>query len=275
MKLPEPIDINTLYKIEHISKFTRIARIITLMLSFIFLIWFIIPIGFGILNFGNIFGIFLCLFFIFTYGFRRTFLRIKHYFSQHGVLSVCWHCGKIAITFFLIYAIVITAFMMIVSFIPPAQNSTAIVLGCQVRGREPSLMLQERINAASDYMIDNPAARLIASGGKGEGEDISEAECIITELEKDNIKRLRMYLEDNSSNTSENIKNSIGIIDNYGLEPNVAIVTDFFHQLRARLILQKNDYQGSIGAVNANTNILFAPTYIVREWFAIVKELIF
>ena len=84
-----------------------------------------------------------------------------------------------------------------------------------------------------------------------------------------------MYLEDNSSNTSENIENSIEIIDNYGLEPNVAIVTDFFHQLRARLILQKNDYQGNIGAVNANTNILFAPTYIVREWFAIVKELIF
>ena len=184
MRLPEPIDINTLYKIEHISKFTRIARIITLMLSFIFLIWFIIPIGFGILNFGNIFGIFLCLFFIFTYGFRRTFLRIKHYFSQHGVLSVCWHCGKIAITFFLIYAIVITAFMMIVSFIPPAQNSTAIVLGCQVRGREPSLMLQERINAASDYMIDNPAARLIASGGKAKARISAKPNVSLQSLRK-------------------------------------------------------------------------------------------
>lgn len=274
MKLPEPIDINTLYRIEHISKFTRLARIITLMLSFIFLIWFIIPIGFGILNLGNIFGIILCLFFIFTYGFRRTFLKIKHYFSQHGVLSICWHCGKIAVTSFLIYAFVITAFMLIVSLIPPAPNSTAIVLGCQVRGREPSLMLQERINAASNYMIDNTSARLIASGGKGEGEDISEAECIIAELEEDNIKRVRMYLEKNSHNTSENIEFSIQIIDNYGLDQNVAVVTDFFHQLRARLILQKNDYQGQIGSVNANTNILFAPTYIVREWFAIIKELI-
>lgn len=275
MKLPEPIDINTLYKIEHINKFTRLARIITLMLSFIFLIWFIIPIGFGILNVGNFVGILLCLFFIFTYGFRRTFLRIKHYFSQNSVLSILWHCGKIAITAFIIYAFVITAFMMIVSLIPPASNSTAVVLGCQVRGREPSLMLQERINAASNYMIDNPNARLIASGGKGEGEDISEAECIINELEQDKITRVRMYLEKESHNTSENIENSIQIIDNYGLEENVAIVTDFFHQLRARLILQSNDYQGYIGSVNANTNILFAPTYIVREWFAIIKELIF
>lgn len=275
MKLPEPIDINTLYKIEHISKFTRLARIITLMLSFIFLVWFIIPIGFGIFNVGNFFGILICLFFIFTYGFRKTFLKIKHYFSQNSILSICWHCGKVFITAFLIYAFVITAFMIIVSFIAPAPNSTAIVLGCQVRGNEPSLMLQERIDAASNYMIDNPNARLVASGGKGEGETISEAECIINELEQDKITRLRMYLEKESHNTYENIENSIQIVDNYGLEQNVAVVTDFFHQLRARLILQSLDYQGYIGSVNANTNILFAPTYIVREWFAIIKELIF
>lgn len=275
MKLPEQIDIHTLYRIEHINKFTRLARIITLLLSFIFLIWFIIPIGFGIFNIGNIFGILMCLFFIFTYGFRRTFLRIKCYFSQNSVLSVCWHCGKIAVTAFLIYAIVITGFMMIVSFIPPSPNSTAIVLGCQVKGKEPSLMLQERIDAAANYMIDNPNARLIASGGRGKGEDISEAECIIRELEEDKITRLRMYLEKESHNTYENIENSIQIIENYELEENVAIVTDFFHQLRARLIFQRLDYEGYIGSVNANTNILFAPTYVVREWFAIINELIF
>lgn len=275
MKLPENIDINTLYKIEYIGKFTRLARAIILLLSLIFLIWFIVPIGFGIFNAGNFFGILISLFFIFIYGFRRTFLRIKHYFMQNSFLSVCWHCGKIALSAFLIYAIVITAFMLIVSLIPPSQNSTAIVLGCQVKGKEPSLMLHERINAASEYMIDNPNARLIASGGKGSGEDISEAECIINELEEDRITRLRMYLEKESHSTRENIENSTEIIENYGLEQNVAIVTDFFHQLRARLILQKQGYQGNIGAVNANTNILFAPTYIVREWFAIIKDLIF
>lgn len=275
MKLPKPIDINTLYRIEHLNKFTRLARIIILLLSFIFLIWFIIPIGYGILNIGNIVGILLCLFFIFIYGFRRTFLMIKHYCFQNGILSVCWHCMKIAVASFLIYALVITGFMVISSFIPPAANSTAIVLGCQVKGKEPSLMLQERINAAANYMIDNHSARLIASGGKGNGEDISEAECIIRELEDDHITWFRMYMEDDSHSTSENMENSIKVIENYGLEENVAVITDFFHQLRARIILQRLDYQGTIGAVNSNTNILFAPTYIVREWFAILNELFF
>lgn len=273
MKIYETIDINTLYKIEHISKFTSIARGLTLILSFIFLIWFLIPIGFGILNIGNIFGILLCLYFIFMYGFRRHFLLIKHKFSQNSILSVCWHGGKIVITFFLIYAIVITAFMFIVSFILPVPNSTAIVLGCQVNFDKPSMMLQERIDAAANYMIDNHEARLIASGGTGEGDLMSEAECIIRELEDDHISRLRMYMEDNSYNTQENIENSLWIIENYKLDPNVAIVTDFFHQLRVRLILQKNGYEGNIGAINAETNILFIPTYIVREWFAIPKAL--
>lgn len=273
MKIYETIDINTLYKIEHIGKFTSIARWLTLILSFIFLVWFLIPIGFGILNIGNIFGILLCLYFIFMYGFRRHFLRIKHKFSQNSILSVCWHGGKIVITLFLIYAIVITAFMFIVSLITPVSNSTAIVLGCQVNFNKPSMMLQERIDAAANYMIENHDARLIASGGIGEGDLMSEAECIIRELEDDHISRLRMYMEDNSYNTQENIENSLWIIENYKLDSNVAIVTDFFHQLRVRLILQKNGYEGNIGAVNAETNILFIPTYIVREWFAIPKAL--
>lgn len=275
MKIYETIDINTLYKIEHVSKFTSITRGLTLILSFIFLLWFIIPIGFGILNVGNIFGILLCAYFIFMYGFRRTFLRIKHCFSQNSILSVCWHGGKIVITAFLIYAAVITAFMFIVSLIGPVPNSTAIVMGCQVNVDEPSMMLQDRIDAAAEYMIENRDARLIASGGIGEDDLISESECIIRELENDHISRVRMYMEDKSHNTSENIENSLAIIEQYNLDSDVAIVTDFFHQLRVRLILQKNGHQGDIGAVNAETNIFFIPTYIVREWFAIPKALFF
>lgn len=275
MKIYETIDINTLYKIEHISRFTSITRGLTLIASFIFLIWFLIPIGFGILNIGNIFGILLCIYFIFMYGFRKTFLRIKHSFSQNSILSVCWHGGKIVIIAFLIYAAVITAFMFIVSLIPPAPNSTAIVLGCQVNYDKPSLMLQSRIDAAADYMIENRDARLVASGGLSEGDRISESECIINELENDHISRVRMYNENKSKNTSENINNSLVIIDSQGLEKNVAIVTDFFHQLRVRLILQSNGYEGEIGSVNAETNLFFIPTYIVREWFAIPNELFF
>ncbi len=59
----------------------------------------------------------------------------------------------------------------------PAE-STVIVLGCQVRGTEPSLTLQRRVDAAADYLRAHPQARCVASGGQSDDEEISEAECI-------------------------------------------------------------------------------------------------
>ena len=42
-----------------------------------------------------------------------------------------------------------------------------------------------------------------------------------------------------------------------------------FHQFRAKLIAQKQGFNGSIGAVSADTDLRFVPTYIAGEWFAI------
>lgn len=54
----------------------------------------------------------------------------------------------------------------------PAE-STVIVLGCQVRGTEPSLTLQRRVDAAADYLRAHPQARCVASGGQSDDEEIS------------------------------------------------------------------------------------------------------
>ena len=51
----------------------------------------------------------------------------------------------------------------------PAE-STVIVLGCQVRGTEPSLTLQRRVDAAADYLRAHPQARCVASGGQSDDE---------------------------------------------------------------------------------------------------------
>ena len=63
---------------------------------------------------------------------------------------------------------------------PP--SDFVIVLGAGVRGTEPSRVLRQRINTAYDVLMVHPDLKAILSGGKGEGENISEAECMFREL---------------------------------------------------------------------------------------------
>lgn len=54
----------------------------------------------------------------------------------------------------------------------------AIVLGCVVRGDQPGIFLKKRINSAYEYLKDNPNSKVVLSGGQGNGENISEAQCM-------------------------------------------------------------------------------------------------
>ncbi|MGN1102983.1 MAG: YdcF family protein, partial [Huintestinicola sp.] len=77
-----------------------------------------------------------------------------------------------------ILAIVISVFMARAMDKAPETPANVIVLGCRVKESGASLMLEKRIEAAYEYLSDNPDVICIASGGKGSDEPISEAECI-------------------------------------------------------------------------------------------------
>ena len=149
-------------------------------------------------------------------------------------------------------------------------QTTLIVLGCQVRGDTPSRMLHDRITAARDYLNEHPNAVAVLSGGQGQDENISEARCMYRELTKQGIAADRLYLEETSKNTDENIGNSLKIIQNQGLSQQVAVATSDFHQKRAAMICRR--YGLDAGAVNAPTQAYLVPVYYTREVFAVVKE---
>lgn len=152
------------------------------------------------------------------------------------------------------------------------QNTTAIVLGCSVKGDKPSPMLQKRINAAYDYLIKNPQAQCILSGGKGNGENLSEAEAMFNSLKEKGIPEDRMLLEDKSTSTSENLEFSKNIIEKESLGDEVVIITTDFHQYRASLIAKDN---GLISyAVSAKSGTFSLPTFLVREWFTLLGYLV-
>ena len=53
-----------------------------------------------------------------------------------------------------------------------------IVLGAHVDGTRMTLALLERARRALLYLEENPGTRAVLSGGKGDGENISEAEAM-------------------------------------------------------------------------------------------------
>ncbi len=58
------------------------------------------------------------------------------------------------------------------------QPQVMVILGCQVKPWGPSVTLQDRLDKALDYLEEHPDMTVVASGGQGVDEHISEARCI-------------------------------------------------------------------------------------------------
>lgn len=171
-----------------------------------------------------------------------------------------------------ILAIVISIFMARAIDNAPEAPANVIILGCRVKENGASLMLEKRIEAAYEYLSENPDVICIASGGKGIDEPMSEAECIRDGLVSRGISPDRIILEDKSTNTYENIRNSLKIIDSIGAERRAVIITSEFHQLRASMISKKQGLESY--SKSSHTFLPLLPSYWVREWFAVAYEFV-
>lgn len=151
---------------------------------------------------------------------------------------------------------------------PTEGDCTVIVLGCQVsRDGSPTVMLDDRIDAAYRYLSEHPESRCVASGGQNDNEPISEASCIRNTLVARGIHPDRIYLEDRSRSTEENLTFSAELIRKEGLPTQVAIASDNFHQLRAAVWARRGGLDPwSIGCV---TWWPLSPGYWAREAAAV------
>ena len=151
----------------------------------------------------------------------------------------------------------------------PKENlDYVIVLGAGVNGTSPSKPLAKRIEEAYDYMSENPDTILVASGGQGFSESISEAECIRNELVSKGIDEDRILLEDKSKSTVENLRFSLEIIGDPSKQ--VGIITNGFHEYRAGLIAKKVGYENA-SSVPAVTLFPVGIHYMLREFFGVVR----
>ena len=152
---------------------------------------------------------------------------------------------------------------------PQRECPTLIVLGCQVRGKAPSLLLWYRIEAAGDYLEAHPDAVAVLSGGQGPGEQISEAQCMYDRLTARGIDPARLYLEDRSTVTMENLAFSTELMEREGLQGPVCIVSNDFHIYRAAKMA--GDQGIDAEALAARSAWYSVPTYVLREALALVK----
>ena len=107
------------------------------------------------------------------------------------------------------------------------------MLGCAVRGERVSLTLKLRLDAALKYLEHSPNTAVIVSGGKGDGENISEAEAMKRYLVSHGVDESRIITEDKSTSTWENFKFSKMILDQRFPGASAAFVTTNFHVYRA------------------------------------------
>lgn len=151
----------------------------------------------------------------------------------------------------------------------PAGMDYLIVLGARVDPDGPSPALNRRLNAVMACIDDHPDALIIASGGQGRDEPMSEARCIRDELIKRGVDAERILMEDRSTATIENIRYSMALMDDPAAQ--VGIITNNYHVYRATRIAKKAGLQNAHGIAATYTGHTKFH-YMIREAICIVAD---
>lgn len=155
-----------------------------------------------------------------------------------------------------------------------------IVLGARLYGEIPSPSLRERLDSAATYLDKNQTSQVVVSGGMGPGETVTEASAMKKYLLEEGVEENRIIIEEEASNTFENIRNSLlRIVETGGVEDmaalsgkEVVLVTNNFHVLRGKIIANK--FNVSAQGIGAKTPPSVVFQYHIREFFGIFKSIL-
>lgn len=153
--------------------------------------------------------------------------------------------------------------------VPNGQCDCVIVLGAQIKGKNVSKALKQRLDTAYDYIQKSPNTKIIVSGGKGRGEEVTEAYAMKQYLIARGIDANQIIMEDQSFNTDQNMRFSMKYIDNKNAS--VGIVTSNFHVFRALKLAKAQGLTNLSGLASPCSSVLFI-NYMVRESVGIVKD---
>lgn len=154
-----------------------------------------------------------------------------------------------------------------------------VILGCQVKPWGPSILLQDRLDKALEYLEENPDLIVVVSGGQGADEPVSEAQAMEEYLVEHGVPEGQIVLEDQSYNTMQNLTKSVMLLEKLGYDgqEDVVVVSNGFHLTRVRMLWAR------VCGGDDNLSTLAAPSshvasrlkMYIREPLALVKSFIF
>ena len=153
-----------------------------------------------------------------------------------------------------------------------------VILGCQVKPWGPSILLQDRLDKALEYLETEPDMTVVVSGGQGPDEHISEARAMADYLMEQGIEQERILLEDQSHNTVQNLTLTRRLLDElgYDLEQDIVVVSNGFHLTRVRMLWERVWEEDNLSTLAApSSHVPSRLKMYLREPLALAKSFVF
>lgn len=148
----------------------------------------------------------------------------------------------------------------------------AVLLGLSLDNGQPRPELVSRMTRALQYLEENPDVPLIVSGGDPRGQGVTEARVMYDWLKDHGADMSRVFLEEQASDTNENMKFSRAVAEKLGFgTENVMILTSDYHQTRARYLAEKIGLHAQGLSSETVSGHLSAA---VREVYAFIKAIL-
>lgn len=151
----------------------------------------------------------------------------------------------------------------------PPKGATVVVLGSRVYEEGPSKSLKARLDAALEYLEENPESACVVTGGQGEDEPCTEASVEEKYLLEHGISQERIFKEEKSTSTEENFRYALQIFEEEKLPMQIAVATQGFHMFRSVRLAEEAGYEAY--SLPAYTDPLMYPDYFGREIMAVTK----
>lgn len=152
-----------------------------------------------------------------------------------------------------------------------------IILGCQLHDWGPSVMLQDRLDKALEYLEDHPGMTVVVSGGQGPEEPTSEAEAMAAYLVQKGVAPEQIIQEALSHNTFQNMTYSARHLKEAGVDlgDGVLIVSNGFHLTRARMLAGRAGFENISTLAAPSSHVPSRLKMYIREPLALVKSFVF
>jgi len=219
-------------------------------------------------------GILIIAFYIMI--FVRAYGTDNYIFYQNPWLNIFF--------IFVIYSYIIFGFAfagfllysLLYNFIPKGKNYDFIIIhgAGLLNGERVTPLLKRRIDKAVEAFKKsrNSNIKLIASGGQGADEKISEARAIFNYLmEETDVPGEAVLMEDQSKTTYQNLLFSKKLGESLVETPRFLFVTNDYHVFRTSTYAKKIGIRGD--GLGCSTASYYLPSAFIREYVALCVKM--